>query len=69
MRGAATREISGTLMHSSASTPGSFALPTPPVKSAGVNASEDTAIPGASVESSPSVSEKDEADGSLSPKL
>ena len=56
-------------MHSSASTPGGFALSTPPVKSAGVDASEDTAIPGASVESSPSVSEKDETDDSLSPKL
>ena len=44
-------------------------MPTPPATSAGVNASGGTASPGASVESSPSVSDEDEADGSPSPEL
>ena len=44
-------------------------MSTPPVTSAGVNASGATASPGGSVESSPSASEEDEADDSPSPKL
>ena len=69
LRGAAMREIPGTPVHSSAGTPEGFAMSTPPATSAGVNASGGTASPGASVESSPSVSEEDEADDSPSPKL
>ena len=67
--GAAMREIPGTPVHSSADTPGDFAMSTPSVTSAGVNASGGTANPGALVESSPSVSEEDEVDDSPSPKL
>ena len=44
-------------------------MSTPPAASAGVNASGGTASPGASVESSPSVSEEGEADDSPSPEL
>ena len=69
LRGAAMREISGTLVHSSAGTPGGFAMSTSSTTSAGVKASEGTARPGASVESSPSVSEEDKADDSPSPEL
>ena len=69
LRGAAMREVTATPVHSSAGTPGDFAMSTPPVTSAGVNASWGTASPGASIESSPSVSEEDEADDSPSPKL
>ena len=39
MRGAAIKEIPGTSVHSSASTPGFFAMSTPPAKSTGVNPS------------------------------
>ena len=49
------REILGTYVHSSAGTPGSFAMSTPPATSIRVNASGGTASPSASVESSPSV--------------
>ena len=66
LRGAAMREILGTSVHSSESSPGGFAMSTPPVTSAGVNASGGTTIPGALVESSPSVSEEDEVDDSPS---
>ena len=69
LRGAAMREISGTPVHSSAGTPGVFAMSRPPVTSAGVNTSGGTTSPGALVESSPSVSEEDEVDDSPSPKL
>ena len=69
LRGAAVRKIPGTLEHSSAGTPGGFAMSTPPATSAGVNASGDIVSPGASVELSPSVSEEDEVDDSPSPKL
>ena len=55
LRGAAMREIPGTPVHSSAGTPGGFAMSTTPVIWAGVNASGGTASPGALVESSPSV--------------
>ena len=48
------REIPGTPVHSSAGTPGGFAMSTPPVTSAGVRPSGGTARPGASVELSPS---------------
>ena len=44
-------------------------MSTPPVTSAGVNASGSTASPGALVESSPSVAEEDEVDDSPSLKL
>ena len=44
-------------------------MSTPPATSAGVNASGSTASPGTPVESSPSVSEEDEADDSPSPKI
>ena len=69
LRGAAIREIPGKPVRSSAGTPGAFAMSTPPVLSAGVRASGGTASPGASVESSPSVSGKDNVDDSPSPKL
>ena len=69
LRGAVMREISGTLVRTSAGTPGGFAMPTPPATSAGVNASGDTASSGASVELSPSVYEEDEVDDSPSPNL
>ena len=69
LRGAAMREIPGTPVHSSVGTPGSFPMSTPPATSAGVNASGSTVSPGASVESSLSVSEEDEVDDSPSPKL
>ena len=46
-----------------------FAMSTFPATPTEVNASGDTASPGASVESLPSVSEKDEADDIPSPKL
>ena len=64
LRGAAMREMPGTLEHSSADSPGGFAISMPPATSAGVNASGGTASPGASVDLSPSVSEEDEADDS-----
>ena len=54
LRDVAMREIPGTPVHSSAVTPGGFAMPTPPVTSAVVRASGGTARPGASVELSPS---------------
>ena len=54
LRGAAMREILGTPVHSTAGTPGGFAMSTPPVTSAGIRASGGTARPGASVELSPS---------------
>ena len=63
------REILGTPVHSSAGTPGGFAMSRPPVTSAGVNASGGTAIPGALAASSPSISEEDEVDDNPSPKL
>ena len=69
LRGAAMREIPGTPAHSSAGTPGGFAVSTPPATSAGINASRGTASPGALVESSPSVSEEDDVEDSPSPKL
>ena len=69
LRGAAMKEIPCTPVHSSAGTPRGFAMSTPPVTSAGVNASGGTASPGALVESPPSVSEEDEVDDSLSLKL
>ena len=69
LRHAAMREIPGTPVHNSAGTPGAFAMSTPPATSAEVNASGSIACPGASVESSPSVSEENEADDSPSPKL
>ena len=69
LRVAVMREIPGTPVHSSEGTPKGFSMSTPPATSAGVNASGDTASPGASVESSPSVSEGDEADDSPLPKL
>ena len=53
-------------MRSSAGSPGGFAMSTPPAISAAVNVSGGTASPGASVESSPSVSEEDDADDSPS---
>ena len=68
-RGTAMKEIPGTSVHSSAGTPEGFAMSTPPATSAGVNASGGTVSPGASVESSPSVSEEDEVDDSPSPEL
>ena len=69
LRGAAMKEIPGSLVHSSAGTPGDVAMSTPPATSVGVNASGGTAGPGVSVESPPSVSEEDEADDYPSPKL
>ena len=69
LRGAAMREIPGTPVHSSVGTPGGFAMSTPPATSAEVDASGGTASLGASVGSSPSVSEEVEADDGLSPKL
>ena len=69
LRGATVREIPRTPVHSSVGTPGSFAMSTPSATSAGVNASGGTASPGASVESSLSVSEEDDVDDSPSPKL
>ena len=69
LRGAAMREIPGTPVRSSAGTPGGFAMSTPPVTSARVNASWGTTSPGASVGSSPSVFEEVEAEDSPSPKL
>ena len=69
LRGATMREIPGTPVHSSAGTPRGFATSTPPVTSAEVSASGGTASPGALVQSSPSISEEDEADDSPSPKL
>ena len=63
------REIPGTPVHSSAGTPGGFAMSRPPATSAGVNAFGGTASPGALVESSPSACEEDEADNSPTPKL
>ena len=68
-RGAAMREILGTPVHSSARTSGGFAMSTPLVTPARVNASGGTASPSALIESSPSISEKDEVDHSPSPKL
>ena len=68
LRGATMRKIPGTPMHSSAGTPGGGVMSTSSASSAGVNTSEGTASPGASVESSPSICEK-EADDSPSPKL
>ena len=68
-RGTAMKEIPATSVHSSAGTPGGFAMSTPPATSAGVNGSGGTVSPGASVESSPSVSEEDEVDDSPSPEL
>ena len=47
--GTAMREIPGIPVHSSAGTPRRFAMSTPPVTSAGVNASGGTASPGALV--------------------
>ena len=67
LRVAVMREIPGTPVHSSEGTPKGFSMSTPPATSAGVNVSGDTASPGASVESSPSVSEGDEADDSPLP--
>ena len=64
LRGTAIKDIPGTPVHSSAGTPGGFAMPMPPATSVGVNASRGNASLGASVESSPSVSEEDEADDS-----
>ena len=61
------REIPGRPVHSSAGV--RFAMSTPPITSAGVCTSRGTASPGASVESSPFVSEEDEADDSPLPKL
>ena len=69
LRGAAMKEISSSPVHSSAGTPGGSPMSTPPATSAGVNASGGIAIPGASVEPSPSVSEEDEVDDSISPEL
>ena len=69
LAGAATREIPGTPVRSSAGTPGGFAMSTPPATSAGVNASGSISSPGASVESSLSVSEEDKVDDNPSPKL
>ena len=69
LRGAAIKEIPGTPLHSSPGTPQGFVMSIPPATSAGVNACECTASPGASVKSSLSVSEKDEADESPSPDL
>ena len=69
LRGAAMREFPGTPVRSSAGTPGGIAISASPATSAGVNASGGTASPGASVESSPSVSEENEVDDSPLPKL
>ena len=63
------REIPGTSVHSSAGTPGGSVMSTPPATSAEVNAPGGIASPGASVESSRFVSEKDETDYTPSPKL
>ena len=63
LRGAATKEIPGSPVCRSSSTPGGFAMSTLPATLAGVKASGGTASPGASVESSPSVLEEDEANG------
>ena len=63
------REIPGKPVHSSAGTPRGFVMSTPPVISAGVNASGSTASPGALIKSSSSVSEEDEVADSPSPKL
>ena len=69
LRGATMKEIPGTSVHSSAGNPGDFAMSTPPATSTGVYASGGTANRGASVESSPSVSEEEEVDDSPSSKL
>ena len=69
LRGVTIKEIPGSSVHSSAGTPGDFAMSTPPATSAGVNASGVTASPGASVESPSSVLEEDEADERPSPEL
>ena len=50
LRGVAMKEIPGSRVHSSAGTPGGFAMSTPPATSAGINASGGIASPGASVE-------------------
>ena len=65
----AMRDIPDSPGHSNAGTPRGFAVSTSPATSVGVNASGSTASPGASVESSPFVSEEDEADDSPSPEL
>ena len=69
LRGIAMREIPSTPVQSCAGTPGDFVMSTLPATSAGVNPSGGTANPGASGESSPSVSEEDEADDSPSSEL
>ena len=56
------KKVPGSAVQSSASTPGEFAMSTPSATSMGVKASEGTASPGASIKSSPSVSNKDEVD-------
>ena len=61
-RVATIEEVQDSSVQSSAGTPGGFATSTPSGTSVGVNASGGTASPGASVESSPYVSEEDEAD-------
>ena len=62
-------EISGSSVQKNAGTPGGGAMSTPSATSTGVNASGDTVRPDASVESSQSVSEEDEADDSPSSEL
>ena len=69
LRDIAMREIPGTPVLLCTGTPRVFAMSTSPVTSAGVNAFGDNASPGASVESSPHVSEEDEVDDSPSPEL
>ena len=70
LRGATMKEILGSPVHSSsAGTPGSFAMSTPPATSTGVNAPEGTASPGASIETSPFVSEESAMHDNPSPEL
>ena len=63
------RAIPDTPVHSGAGTPGGFATSTTPAILVGVNASGGTTSTDASVKSSSSVSEEDEADDSPLPEL
>ena len=69
LKGFATKEIPGSSVHRNAGTPRGFAMSTPAATSAGVNASGGIASPGASIESSASVSEEVEAHDSPSPEV
>ena len=69
LRGAAMKEIPGLPVHSSAGTSGGFAMSYAPCNIGRGRSVWGHCQPGASIESSPSVSEEDEADDSPSPEL